>query len=73
MYEPYMEAVKNWYIQMLREELKEAKQTRSNEHIWEMGHDAYLPKGEINPHTQNIANLEAYIEILEEKLEEVTK
>lgn len=49
-------------------EIEDAKGTISNEHIWELGYDGNEP---LNPHTENIAVLMEYIEVLEEKLEEL--
>jgi hypothetical protein len=49
-------------------EIEDAKGTISNEHMWELGYDGNLP---FNPHTENIAVLMEYIEVLEEKLEEL--
>lgn len=48
--------------------IEDAKGTISNEHIWELGYDGDDP---FNPHTENIAILMEYIEVLEEKLGEL--
>lgn len=61
------EMVKFWFENLYKNEIKNAKGTISNEHLWELGYDGEEP----NPHTGNIEILHEYIEALEEKLEEL--
>ena len=62
------EMVKIWLEELYKKEIEDAKGTISNEHLWELGYDG---NGPVNPHTENIAVLMEYIEVLEEKLEEL--
>lgn len=62
------ETVRIWLEELYKKEIEEAKGTIENEHIWELGYDGNEP---INPHTENIEVLKEYIEVLEEKLEEL--
>ena len=62
------ETVKIWLEELYKREIEEAKGTISNEHLCELGYDGNEP---FNPHTENIMVLEEYIEVLEEKLEEL--
>lgn len=61
------EMVKFWLEKLYKDEIKNAKGTISNEHLWELGYNGEEP----NPHTGNIEVLHEYIEVLEEKLEEL--
>ena len=61
------ETVKIWLEELYKKEIEDAKGTIENEHIWELGYDGEEP----NPHTENIEVLKEYIEVLEEKLEEL--
>lgn len=61
------EMVKFWLENLYKNEIKNAKGTISNEHLWELGYNGEEP----NPHTGNIEVLHEYIEALEEKLEEL--
>lgn len=61
------ETVKIWLKELYSKEIAEIKGTIENEHIWELGYDGEEP----NPHTENIEVLKEYLEVLEEKLEEV--
>ena len=62
------EMVKIWLEELYTKEIKDAKDTIKNEHIWELGYDGKEP---LNPHTENIMVLEEYIEVLESKLAEL--
>lgn len=62
------ETVKIWLEELYKKEIEEAKQTIRNEHIWELGYDGEEP---LNPHTENIEVLKEYIEVLEERLDEL--
>ena len=62
------ETVRIWFEELYQNEIEEAKEAISNEHLWELGYDGSEP---INPHTENIKVLKEYIETLEEKLEEL--
>ena len=61
------ETVKFWLEELYKKEIEEIKGTISNEHIWELGYDGEEP----NPHTENIEVLKEYLEVLENKLEEL--
>jgi hypothetical protein len=61
------ETVKLWFEELYKKEIEEIKGTISNEHLWELGYDGEEP----NPHTENIAVLQEYLERLEEKLKEL--
>ena len=61
------EIVKIWLENLYKREIEEAKGTINNEHLWELGYDGKEP----NPHTENIETLKEYIEVLEEKLDEL--
>lgn len=62
------EAIRQWLVDMYTKEVDEAKGTILNERVWELGYDGEEP----NPHTENIARLNAYIGILEDKIKEVS-
>lgn len=49
---------------MYTKEVDEAKGAILNERVWGLGYDEEKP----NPHTENIARLNAYIGILEDKI-----
>lgn len=59
--------IKSWLLSMYEQEIEEAISTRSNEHLWELG---YRDEGP-NPHTENVALLNQYIEKLEILKEEL--
>lgn len=61
------EMIKEWLRSMYLREIEDAKCDIQNEHLWELGYDGENP----NPHTENIERLKEYIEILNEKLEEL--
>lgn len=61
------ETVKIWLEELYKNEIEKIKGTISNEHIWELGYDGEEP----NPHTENIEVLKEYLDILEEKLDEL--
>lgn len=61
------ETVAIWLSNLYEDAIAEAKASIKNEHIWELGYDGEEP----NPHTENIELLKEYIEVLEEKLEEL--
>ena len=61
------EMVKCWLKQLYENEIDNIKGTISNEHLWELGYDGEEP----NPYTENIERLKEYLEVLEEKLEEI--
>lgn len=62
-----MEMIKEWLKNMYLREIEDTKYDIQNEHLWELGYDGEDP----NPHTENIERLKEYIEILNEKLEEL--
>lgn len=62
------EAIRQWLFDMYTKEVDEAKGTILNERVWELGYNGEVP----NPHTENIARLNAYIGILEDKIKEVS-
>lgn len=62
------ETVRIWFENLCKDAIKEAKEAIENEHLWELGYDGEEP---VNPHTENIEVLKEYIELLEEKLEEL--
>jgi hypothetical protein len=62
------ETVKIWIEKLYKKEIEDAKGTIENEHLWELG---YNGEDGWNPHTENIEILSEYIEVLEEKLEEL--
>lgn len=62
------ETVKIWLEELYTNEIEKTKETIRNEHIWELGYNGEEP---LNPHTENIEVLKEYIELLEEKLEEL--
>ena len=61
------ETARIWLEELYTKEIEEVKEAIKNEHLWELGYDGEEP----NPHTENIAMLMEYIEVLEEKLEEL--
>ena len=61
------ETIKIWLEELYKKEIEEIKGTVDNERIWEAGYNGEEP----NPHTENIKVLKEYLEILEEKLEEL--
>lgn len=61
------ETVRIWLEELYTKEIEEVKETIKNEHVWELGYEGEEP----NPHTENIEVLKEYLEVLEDKLEEV--
>lgn len=61
------ETVKIWLEELYKNEIEEVKGAIDNERIWAVGYDGEEP----NPHVENIEVLKEYIDILEEKLEEL--
>ena len=61
------ETVKNWLINLYEKEIDESKTAISNECIWELGYNGEEP----NPHTNNIRDIQEYINVLEEKIREL--
>lgn len=61
------ETVKMWLEELYTKEIEEIKGTISNEHLWELGYNGEEP----NPHTENIEVLKEYLDVLEEKLNEI--
>lgn len=62
------EMVKFWFEELYKNEIEEIKVAISNEHMWELGYNGEEP---VNPHTENIELLKEYLELLEEKLNEI--
>lgn len=62
------ELVRIWLEELYTKEIEDAKETIKNEHMWELGYNGEEP---MNPHTENIEVLKEYIEVLENKLEEL--
>ena len=62
------ENVKQWFADLYTDAIKETKAALSNERIWQNGADDYE---EIEMHEENILELEEYLEILQEKLDEL--
>ena len=62
------ELVKIWLQALYTNELEEVRGAIDNEHMWELGYNGEEP---VNPHSMNIAALEEYIEVLNEKLKEL--
>lgn len=59
---PDIEIVNGWFEQMLDEAIQETEAAMSNEHIWEL---AYEGDEAPYPHSQNLANLKRYKELLQ--------
>lgn len=62
------ETIKIWLENLYANAIKEARGTIKNERMWEVGYDGEEP----NPHTENIEVLGEYIDVLKEKLEELS-
>lgn len=62
------ENVKQWFTDLYTDAIEETKSAIENERIWQNGADS---DEEIEMHEQNIEELEEYIEILQEKLNEL--
>ena len=60
---------REWMILMYQNELEETLGEISNQKMWEAGYEGEEP----NPHTEHIANLVEYMDILKEKMKELTK
>ena len=59
---PDIEIVNGWFEQMLDEAIQETEAAMSNEYIWEL---AYEGDEAPNPHSQKLANLKRYKELLQ--------
>ena len=64
----WIEELGNPTKEEIKVEIEEVKGAISNEHLWELGYDGNEP---MNPHTENIMALTEYLEVLENKLEEL--
>ena len=62
------ETVRIWFEELYKKEIEEIEGAISNERLWELGYDGDEPT---NPHTENIAILMEYLELLKEKLAEL--
>lgn len=62
------ETVKFWLEELYKKEIEDAKVDIKNQHLWELGYNGDEP---VNPHTEAVELLKEYIEVLEEKLEEL--
>lgn len=62
MPEPDGEIVRNRLIKLFSDEIEETEGEIANEKIWAWG----CLNDEVNPHWQNIANLQSYLESLRE-------
>ena len=65
------EVIEQWLCQLYDSEIDDVKGTLSNERLWEKGWTPpadYNPvvDGDLNPHTENIRELEEYLEVLED-------
>ena len=56
--------VKFWIENLYKSAIEETKGRIKNEHIWELSYNGESP----NPHTQNIKDMEEYIDFLEKEL-----
>lgn len=56
-----IEMVNCWFDELLDNAIQETEATMSNEHLWELDYDGEDP----NPHSQNIANLKRYKDLLQ--------
>lgn len=63
------ETVRTWLETLYNDAIDEARGTINNEHFWELG---YIGE-ESNPHTESIELLREYIELLKEKLAELSE
>lgn len=57
-----MERLVIWWNAMIEKEIEEVRGAISNEHIAELGYERDAP----NPHSENIAVMRSYINMLEE-------
>lgn len=62
------ETVKQWFRDLYQDAIDESTAAISNERIWQKG---ATTDEEIAMHEQNIEELEEYIEVLTERLEEL--
>ena len=62
------ETVKQWFTDLYNDAIEETKAAISNERIWQNGADS---DEEIEMHEENIQELEEYLELLQEKLDEL--
>lgn len=56
-----IEMVNCWFDELLDNAIQETEATMSNEHLWELDYEGEDP----NPHSQNIANLKRYKDLLQ--------
>lgn len=61
------EIICEWLKMMYEAEIEEAKEDIRNQRLWEIGYDGVEP----NPHTENIARLLNYIEVLNGLIEKI--
>lgn len=61
------DTVRFWLENLYKDEIEEVRGTIRSEQLWELGYSGEEP----NPHTENIKMLREYIEVLEEKINEV--
>lgn len=62
------EMVKEWFKQLYKDAIDEARSAIANERLWQNGADS--DEG-IAMHEQNIANLEEYVAVLTQRLQEL--
>lgn len=62
------ETVKQWFRDLYQDAIEESKAAIANERIWQNGAET---DEEIAMHEQNIEALEEYIELLQDRLEEL--
>ena len=62
------EMIKIWLTNMYKENIEDTKVAISNERLWAKGATSV---DEIEMHMNNIANMEEYIEVLTEKMNEI--
>lgn len=63
------ETIKLWLIDMYNREIEETQSSISNEHIMELGSTDSAQQS----HTQNIETMQAYLEVLKQKIAELEK
>jgi len=63
------EEIRLWLEELYKKEIEEVKGTIGNERLWELGYTGDEP----NPHTENIAVLNEYMEVLAELLSKVNQ
>lgn len=60
--QPDIEIVNGWFEQLLDGAIQETEASMPNEHLWEL---AYEGDEAPNPHSQNLANLKRFKELLQ--------